>query len=624
MPHENSSESRSAFDAEALDKKYAEERAKRLRSDGTRQYRSLEIGSALEADPFVTAVEPRESIDRDVTVAIVGAGFSGLLSAVRLRQEGVEDFLIIDKAADFGGTWYWNRYPGIACDVESYCYLPMIEDLNYMPTQRYIRGDEIREYMQTMAKTFGLYPNTVFQTQVQQVRWDASALRWVITTNRSDEIRARYVILGTGGLLHRPKLPELPGLDSFAGKWFHASRWDFSYTGGGVGGGLDGIRDKKVAIIGTGPTALQCIPHLAASAEQLYVIQRTPTIIDWRGNRPTDPEWFANQEPGWHRRRSENFEALLFGMPQEDNLTEDAWTTVWGFPPLDLPEDGSEPDMTAFMERVKGNDHAQMERIRARVDEIVADSATAEALKPWYATHCKRPGFSDEYLQVFNRPNVTLVDTDGKGAERIDERGVVVDGTLYEVDCIIYATGFDAAVSPGRSGGFQILGTDGIDLTTHWSDRVRTLHGIGMHGFPNMFIVGGVRQTAITISQTFIFDEQAKHVAGVLHQLLDEGVVAIEITEAAEDTWIREMDDRSVFNEAQVNACTPGYFNNEGDFQQGRPIWADAYGGGPFEYVDLLTKWREARIYTDDAVLVRQEPSLATAPAPTSATDGGR
>ena len=611
MPETHSPKPRAgtALDPDAVAQKYAEERSKRLRPEGTAQYRPVEIGSALEADPFVKTVEPRQPVQSEVEVAIVGAGFSGLLSAVRLSEAGVKDFLIVDKAADFGGTWYWNRYPGVACDVESYCYLPMLEELGTMPSQRYIRGDEIFEYVRQLAKRFELYERACFQTQVQEVSWDERALRWIITTNRDDVIRARYVILGTGGLLHRPKLPEIPGLETFAGKWFHASRWDFEYTGGSIAGNLTGLRDKKVAILGTGPTALQCIPHLAEAAEHLYVIQRTPTIIDWRGNGPTDAEWFASLEAGWQRRRSENFEALLFGLPQQQNLTNDAWTVIWGVPPLEIPEDGSAPDMEAFMKLVEENDLAQMERIRARVDAIVEDPQTAEALKPWYATHCKRPGFSDNYLQVFNRPNVTLVDTQGRGPDAIDPKGIVFDGTLREVDCIIYATGFDAAVSPGRSGGFRVLGRNGLDLTEHWAERVKTLHGICSHNFPNLFIVGGIRQAAITISQTFTFDEQAKHVAGVLSRLIDDGVVSMEITETAEQNWVEEMDARSIFNEAQVHACTPGYFNNEGNFEQGRPIWADAYGGGPFEYIEVLSKWRDSKAYEEDAVLVHSKPT---------------
>ena len=603
-----------AVDHAGLARKYAEERAKRLRPDGTAQFVPLEIGSALEADPFVKTVAAREPINETIEVAILGAGFSGLLSAVRLREAGIEDFRILEKAADFGGTWYWNRYPGIACDVESYCYMPMIEEFGYLPSQRYARGDEIFEYMKQIAGKFDLYQRAIFQTQVKRVAWDEHEMRWVITTNRNDEMRARYVILGTGGLLHRPKLPNIPGLESFGGKWFHASRWDFDYTGGNVGGNLTGLRGKKVAILGTGPTALQCIPHLAEAAEHLYVVQRTPTIIDWRGNRPTDPELFARLDPGWQRRRNENFEALLIGLPQTENLTEDAWTVVWGVPQLEVPVDGSVPDMEAYLAKVEENDISQMERIRARVDELVGDPETAEALKPWYSTHCKRPGFSDNYLQVFNRSNVTLVDTQGRGPDAIDTAGIVYGDTTYEVDCIVYATGFDAAVSPGKSGGFKVVGSGGVDLTEHWADRVRTLHGICSYNFPNLFIVGGIRQAAITINQTYMFDEQAKHVALVLRQLIDDGIVSMEITEAAEQNWVEEMDARSVFNEAQVRACTPGYFNNEGNFEQGRPIWADAYGGGPFEYINALARWRESKAYESDAALICSQRADVTAP----------
>jgi cyclohexanone monooxygenase len=411
------------IDAERIARKYAEERAKRIRPEGTAQYVPIEIGSELEADPFVKEVAPRDPVARDTEVVVVGAGWSGQLAAVRLRQEGVDDFTIIDKAADFGGTWYWNRYPGIACDCESYVYMPLLEETGYMPSMRYAPGDEILDYARLVARRFRLYENALFQTMVKDVAWSEQALRWIITTDRGDEIRARFVVLATGGVLHRPKLPGIPGLDKFEGHSFHSSRWDFDYTGGGSRGNLDKLADKRVAIIGTGPTALQSIPHLANGAAETYVFQRTPVVVGVRGNDPTDPEWYANQEVGWQERRAENFEAQMIGRPVAEKIVRDAWTEIWGLPVLEMPADGSPPDLAAYMAKVEENDIVQMERIRARVDELVTDPALAESLKPWYATHCKRPTFHDEYLQVFNKPNVHLVDTQGRGPDRARHPG---------------------------------------------------------------------------------------------------------------------------------------------------------------------------------------------------------
>ena len=607
-------------DKEALARKYAEERAKRIRPDGVRQYRPIEIGSELEIDPFAEVV-PRDPISTETTVAILGAGWAGEVTAVRLRQQGVDDFTIIDKAGDFGGAWYWNRYPGIACDCESYIYMPLLEETGYMPSMRYAPGDEILDYAREVGKRWALYENAIFHTIVTDVRWNEETLRWIITTNRGDEIQARFVITGTGGVLHRPKLPDIPGIDTFEGYWFHSSRWDFDCTGGNSRGNLDKLNDKRVAIIGTGPTALQCFPHVADDAAETYVFQRTPVIVDWRGNHPTDEEWYRNLEPGWQKRRMENFEKQLLGLPvdAEQEVVEDAWLAIWGVPPMDPPADDSAPDIAAYMTKIEENDIGQMERIRARVDELVDDPEVAESLKPWYATHCKRPSFHDSYLQKFNKPNVHLVDTQGRGPDEVTPRGIVFDGKEYEVDLIIYATGFESLVSPARSGGFDITGAGGVTLDEAWKDRVRTVHGVQAAGFPNMFHIDLVRQAGIGINQLFASTEQSRHVAIVIRQLLGDDVAKIDVTEAAVQEWCDVMDEKSplIFNAEAIHACTPSYLNNEGDFdlegkfEHGRPVWADVYGGGLFEYVQLLEKWRETKEYEHKATIVGAERGAA-------------
>lgn len=604
-------------DAQQLARKYAEERDKRIRAQGAGQYITIDIGSDVEADPF-TKIQPREPVRKTTEVAIVGAGFAGLLTAVHLAKEGIDDVTVIDKAADFGGTWYWNRYPGIACDTDSYLYMPLLEETGYVPSMRYSPGDEIFDYAKSIAKHYNLYENAVFQARVQGVAWDDDALLWSVSTDRGDEVRARYLVLATGGILHRPKLPGIPGLKDFKGPWFHSSRWDFGVTGGDSRGNLHKLTDKRVAIIGTGPTALQAFPHVAESAKETYLIQRTPTIVLPRNNAPTDEEWFVNQEPGWQEKRWANFEAQMLGVPVEEKIVEDEWTRVWAIPPLEVPDDGTAPDMDAYLRKVEENDIAQMERVRARVDEVVKDPVLAESLKPWYATHCKRPGFNDEYLQAFNKTNVHLMDTDGRGPDAITETGILVDGREYEVDIIVYATGFEAVVTPDRSGGFDVIGCDGLTLAQAWKQRVRSVHGIQTHGFPNMYVVGGLRQTAVTVNNTYAFTYQARHIAKIIKQLHDDGVLKIDITEAAVQEWCDVMDDKvgQVFNAEAVQACTPGYFNNEGDFdastgnfEHGRPVWVDAYGGGTFEYQEILAKWREAREYEGKATIVRADES---------------
>lgn len=275
------------FDVEALRQKYAQERDRRLRPDGIEQY--VEISGAFAdfaTDPWSDRDFTRDPLSDEVDVAIIGAGFGGLLTGARLRELGVHSIRLIDKAADVGGTWYWNRYPGIACDVESYVYMPLLEELGYVPTEKYAKGPEIFAHCRSIAEHYDLYRDICLQTEVQQIRWDAELQRWIIATNHGDSIRARFVAMANG-YLQKPKLPGIEGISDFAGQTFHTSRWDYDYTGAD----LANLADKKVGIIGTGATAIQCVPHLAKAAKELLVFQRTPSTVDVRGNRPTDPDW---------------------------------------------------------------------------------------------------------------------------------------------------------------------------------------------------------------------------------------------------------------------------------------------------------------------------------------------
>jgi cyclohexanone monooxygenase len=582
-----------------MKKRYREERDRRLRADGEDQYVAIEPNSEFDADPYVHQVERREAISENVEVLVIGGGIAGLQTAVNLRRAEIDDFRIIEKGGDFGGTWYWNRYPGIACDVESYIYLPLIEDMGYMPKLRYSTGPEILDYCRSIAKHFSLYEKAILQTRVLEARWDATDCRWVVTSDRGDTFSARHLILANGALLHRPKLAGISGIETFEGHSFHSSRWDYSYTGGDPQGNLNGLRNKRVAIIGTGATAIQIVPHIAEAAKHLYVVQRTPSAVDVRNNSGTSPEWWSTLEPGWQRRRRANFEALLVGTPQTEDLVADQWTEIWGVPQPPPVADGVVPDPAAQRELADNYDFEQMERIRARVDEIVADPDTAESLKPYFTTHCKRPCFNDEYLQSFNRTNVTLIDTRGRGVDRISSSAIHVGDGSFEVDCIVYATGFEAAVSPARAGGFQIYGRDGVSLDERWRDGVKSLHGLYTHGFPNMFLVGAIRQSALTINFPFIVEEQARHVVEVIRLLRAEHMVTFELSEVAERRWALEIEEHSIYDEEMTQNCTPGFYNNEGDVTQQRPLFADVYGVGPDEYTELLAQWRASGMWSE-------------------------
>jgi cyclohexanone monooxygenase len=579
------------FDPADMRRKYREERDKRLREDGNDQYIEVkgEFAHFLD-DPYAEPGFEREPLEDEVEVLVIGGGFGGLLAGARLRQAGVEDIRIIDPASDFGGTWYWNRYPGIACDVESYTYLPLPEEVGYVAKEKYAFGREIQEHSQAIARRFDLYRDVCFQTRVEELRWDEDDARWIVSTHRGDRMKAHYLCLATGPL-NRPKLPGVPGIEDFEGHSFHASRWDYAYTGGDSEGNLTGLSGKRVGIIGTGATAVQCVPHVGEWAEHLYVFQRTPSSIDVKNNPPTDPEWAEKLEPGWHRHRMDNFNALVSGVPQPEDLVNDGWTDLIGKLVVGLQQ-GRSTDISTegIAQAVEMADFEKMEEIRARVDSIVRDPAVAEALKPYYRQFCKRPCFHNEYLETFNRPNVTLVDTHGKGVTRITKKGVVVDGHEYEVDCLIYASGFEVGTDYSRRAGLQIYGRGGQSLTEKWADGIRTLHGMHVHGFPNCFIMSNA-QAGFTANYPHLLDEQARHIAYIIRTGVDRGIRSVEATEAGEAGWVQQCIDKARDTGDFFENCTPGYYNNEGKTSE-RSAQDGFYGGGSLEFFEILEDWR--------------------------------
>ncbi|HEY8156841.1 MAG TPA: NAD(P)/FAD-dependent oxidoreductase [Myxococcota bacterium] len=580
------------FDPDALRAKYREEREKRLRADGNDQYREVkgELARFVE-DPYVEPGFTRAPLLDEVVVAVIGGGFGGLLAGARLREAGVESVRLIEKGGDFGGTWYWNRYPGAMCDVESYIYLPLLEELGYVPTEKYARAPEILAHAQAIGRKYDLYRDACLQTEVTEMRWDEAGARWILATNRGDRIHARFVCMPNGPL-NRPKLPGIPGIESFEGHSFHTSRWDYEYTGGNSEGNLTGLHGRRVGIIGTGATAVQCVPHVGAAAERLYVFQRTPSSIDVRGNRPTDPEWAKRLSPGWHRQRMDNFNILVSGGFQAEDLVSDGWTDIIRKLLVMVQEPGSNLSPEGLMKTMELADFQKMEQIRARVDSLVQDAATAEALKPWYRQFCKRPCFHDEYLQSFNRPNVTLVDTQGRGVERVTRKGVVAGGVEYPIDCLIYATGFEVGTDYTRRAGYEILGREGASLTDKWRDGVRTLHGMHSHGFPNCFIMGN-QQSGFTVNYPHMLNEQSQHIAYIVRQALDRGLRTVEVSEAAEAEWVDSILRLAGFGRQFLEQCTPGYYNNEGRLSE-RAAQNGFYGGGSEAFFKLLRDWRAA------------------------------
>ncbi len=587
--------SQTTFDKEALRKKYAEERDKRVRTDGNDQY--IEITgqwSHYLEDPYVERVE-REPVEDHVTVAFIGGGFSGLVTGARLVEAGVKDVRIIEKGGDFGGTWYWNRYPGAQCDTAAFVYMPLLEETGHMPTEKYVHAPEILEQCQRIGKTFDLYDNALFHTQVSDLTWDESAQVWRIKTDRGDNFTAQFVGMGPGPL-HVPKLPGIPGIESYQGHSFHTSRWDYEYTGGNPEGApLDKLGDKRVAIIGTGATAVQCIPHLAPACKALYVCQRTPSSVDVRDNHPIDPKWFSNiATPGWQKRWLENFTANQTGQAVDEDLVQDGWTDLSKRVRAKISQLSPE-DMTVekMMAAYEDSDFEKMEEIRARIHTIVDDDDTAENLKAWYQQLCKRPCFHDEYLAAYNEPACHLVDTDGQGVERITEKGVVVAGKEYEVDCIIYASGFEVGTPFERRSGYDTVGRDGLKLSDYWEDGMRTLHGTHVHGFPNLFIVQASQGANLISNYPHNLTEAGTTIAIMVKHALDNGYKEVEVTREKEDTWLELLQNAPPMM-IGTTECTPGYYNNEGKGWGEGVTSAVSYPYGPVAFFKYLEEWRSS------------------------------
>lgn len=586
------------IDTAGLRARYRLERDKRLRDDGNDQY--LEPAGPFARfldDPHVEKA-PREPRFDEVTAVFIGGGFAGLCAGARMKQAGIHDVRIIEGGGDFGGAWYWNRYPGAMCDTASMVYLPLLEEVGHMPTMKYTFAPEIFAHAQNIGTEFGLYDGALFSTAVTSLTWQEDSARWLIRTDRGDEIRARFVAMGTGPL-HRPKLPGIPGIDGFEGECFHTSRWDYGYTGGNSAGApMNGLTDRRVGIIGTGATAVQCIPHLARDADQLFVFQRTPSSIDIRHNHPIDTDWFKGLETGWQHEWLTNFATLQTGGFADDDLVKDGWTDISqrirDRVLVEMARPGTEPGPDLLQRAYESSDDEKMAEIRARVDEVVDDPATAEALKPWYRQLCKRPCFHDEYLQAYNEPGVNLVDTDGKGVERIDATGVWVAGVHYEVDCLILASGFEVGTDQARRSGFETTGRDGLTLTEYWADGMQSLHGIHVHGFPNLFIAGLSQGANLISNITHNLSEAATTIAAVITHALETGVDQVEVTQAAELAWVEMLDGntRSFLGNPD---CTPGYYNNEGRPTGRRErLNASGYPDGAAAYFEYIERWRRS------------------------------
>ncbi len=600
----------SSYDAEAVRAKYLEERDKRLVPGRTDicDLRTDDHFTHYRDDPFTPVIE-RDPVADDVDVVIVGGGIAGVLAGARLRKAGLERIRIIDQAGGIGGTWYWNRYPGVMCDVESYIYMPMLEELDYIPTQRYAFGEEILHHLEAIAERFDLVADALFHTGVTRAEWDEDAARWRITTDRGDQVSSRGYVLAVG-ILNLLKLPVIPGMEDFAGRSFHTSRWDYEYTGGGPHEPLTGLADKVVALIGNGASGIQCVPPLVESAKHLYVFQRTPSAIGERGNRPTDADFARGLEPSWQRARMDNFQSIMLGRPVDVDQVDDGWTHHYAA--VHHPPRAKGMTQAEYLRCGEELDYQIMEEHRRRVEELVADSTTAEMLKPYYRYLCKRPCFHDEYLQAFNNPNVTLIDCPA-GVERITEKGPVVHGKQYEVDCIIYGTGFEPELTPlVRRAGHEIVGRGGVTLAEKWASGAASLFGMMSRGFPNMFVMPAPGQQAVvTVNYTQLAVLGATFIGGAVALLEQQGVEVFDVSAEAEEAWTQKIVDSFVDGSAVMSACTPSRLNNEGHPEAMNPRNGN-YGRGMgdwFAYRERLEQWLEAGRFEGLEIEVRSAAS---------------
>ncbi|KAL2162933.1 hypothetical protein VTH06DRAFT_6769 [Thermothelomyces fergusii] len=588
-----------------LSQKYTAEATKRFRPEGLGQFiRLKEVGNerfrALAEDPWVdhAALNAKEPIEDGARYKfiILGAGYGGLLYAVHLVEAGLvtgpHDLLMVDAAGGFGGTWWWNRYPGLHCDIESYTYMPLLEETGYVPKSKYAPGPELLEHADRIATQWGLNDKTLFRTSVKTIKWDDGARLWNLDVtegrgpgqqSRELKLQARYVLLASG-ILTNPQVPKIPGLETFAGPVFHTARWNYEVTGGSpTDEALTKLGDKRVGIIGTGATAIQVVPKLAKYAKELYVFQRTPSAVWWRGQRPTDPvEWKTKiaRKKGWQRERMLNLDSYLTDAVEEgqENMVADGWTempaysALLGSPRHDMVEPTPEK-IAEHIGRLYKLDLPHTEEARARTDSIVKDPETAAKLKAWYPTWCKRPTFSDEYLQAFNLPNVHLVDTDGKGVDAANPSGLVVAGKEYPLDILVLSTGYVTPSigggSPAARTGVDIYGRDGRSLDDKWQTHgAATLHGVCTNGFPNLFFTP-LSQSSQAANNVFTLDVGTEHVVQIIKAAEERvgGDALVEVTSEAEEAWSLEVMKHAGWF-ASVTGCTPGYITSEGEALQ--------------------------------------------------------
>ena len=494
---------------------------------------------------------------REIDVVVVGAGFGGLYALYRLRGMGLS-VRVYEAGKGIGGTWYWNRYPGARCDVESLAYSYAFSrelEVDWDWSERYASQPEILRYANHVADRFDLRRDIRLETRVVSAVWDEERGRWTVRTDGGEEVSAQFCVMATGCLSAR-NVPDFPGLERYAGRHFHTGDWPEE------GVELDG---QRVGIVGTGSTAIQAIPILAERAGHLYVFQRTPNFSMPARNTPMDPEYQARAKADYPAFR-EPFVSGMFGLdfnpndrlgadatPEERNAVfEERWRAgglgvVGAFADLFVDPEVNE---------------AAAEFIRGKIRETVKDPEVAELLCPDTPVGCKRPCADTDYFETYNRPDVTLVDIRDAPIEEIDETGLFTGGRHYELDCIVFATGFDAMT--GALLRIDVRGRGGTALGEKWAEGPKTYLGLQVAGFPNFFTITGPGSPSVLANMIPGIEQHVNWIADCIEHMRERGLGRIEATPEAEADWVRhvnEIADRTIYptcNSWYVGANIPG------------------------------------------------------------------
>lgn len=619
--------------------KFMQEAAKRQRPDGAKQFQELHYSDSsrlrsLVDDIFAdhAALDKRPlpiKAEGHSKFLIMGAGMGGILNAIKLVQAGFkqDDIVLVEMGGGVGGTWYWNRYPGLHCDVESYVYLPMLEETGYVPSLKYTSAAEIRNYLVKLVEKFGLADRVLYRTEIKALQWDEGKKIWKVdmTTGRGDGGREKSALsvnvdfsILAGGLFPHPHVPKIPGLAEFEGDMFHTARWDYAVSGGSSEDAfseLKGLEGKRVGYVGTGATAIQAVPEVAKYAKELFIFQRTPSQVNSRGQKPTDPEEWRERiatGPGWQKARMENFAQHISRNIPEDtiNMVDDEWSRLPAYCAVLGSESftGLTPDkIPEYLGQLQAWDADHNAKARERISTHVTDKTTADKLTPWYPTWCKRPTFSDTYLQAFNKPNVHLMDTDGKGIDGVKPRAITTNGQDYPVDILILSTGYRSPAygggDPAVRNGIDIVGRNGLKMSDKWTSRgATTLHGIFTHDFPNLFFFA-IAQASSTANVNHTLEVQTTHISSIISHFNPSSdprhkKVVIEPSTEAEETWaMRCLSGGAFFSSVAV--CTPGYMTMEGDAlkQKSQEEMMKAGRGSPWSaglvpFERILEDWR--------------------------------